>query len=144
MFHWDLPQYLQDLGGFTNPLIVNYFEYYANILFENFGDRVKTWITINEPMTFCIGGYSEGRTGPAVEAPGIGEYLCGHYSLLSHAAAYRLYKNKFYEQQKGEIGLSLNLRYSYPKDDSVNNSYVNQVLDFTVSDDNYTCLKYFN
>ncbi|CAG9807730.1 unnamed protein product [Chironomus riparius] len=131
MFHWDLPQYLQDLGGFTNPLIVNYFEYYANILFENFGDRVKTWITINEPMTFCIGGYSEGRTGPAVEAPGIGEYLCGHYSLLSHAAAYRLYKNKFYEQQKGEIGLSLNLRYSYPKDDSVNNSYVNQVLDFT-------------
>jgi len=133
IFHWDLPQYLQDLGGFTNPLIVNYFEYYSNILFENFGDRVKTWITINEPMTFCIGGYGKGRTGPAIYAPGIGEYLCGHYTLLSHAAAYRLYKSKFYEKQKGEIGISLNLRYYYPKNENISKSYVNQIIDFTVS-----------
>lgn len=132
MFHWDVPQYLQDLGGFTNPMIVTYFEYYANVLFENFGDRVKTWITVNEPMTFCIGGYSEGRSGPAVHAPGVGEYLCGHYNLLSHAAAYRLYRRKFYAKQKGKIGISLNLRFNYPKDKTVKQEFVDQVNEFTV------------
>jgi beta-glucosidase len=41
MYHWDLPQHLEDLGGFTNDIIVIYFEAYAKVLFENFGDRVS-------------------------------------------------------------------------------------------------------
>jgi beta-glucosidase/6-phospho-beta-glucosidase/beta-galactosidase len=44
-----LPAYLQDLGGWTNPKIVDYFEVYADALFKHFGDRVKKWITFNEP-----------------------------------------------------------------------------------------------
>lgn len=133
MFHWDLPQYIQDLGGFTNPLIVNYFEFYANILFENFGDRVKVWMTFNEPLTFCIGGYSEGRNGAMVHAPGVGEYLCGHHTLLSHAAAYHLYKKKFFKKQRGEVGITLNFRYNYPKDETVSLDFVERTLDFAVS-----------
>jgi beta-glucosidase/6-phospho-beta-glucosidase/beta-galactosidase len=41
MFHWDLPQHLQDLGGFANEVTVIYFEVYAKVIFENFGDRVS-------------------------------------------------------------------------------------------------------
>jgi beta-glucosidase/6-phospho-beta-glucosidase/beta-galactosidase len=54
LFHWDLPQFLQDLGGLTNPIFVEYFAAYADVLFNAFGRKVKRWITINEPYTSCI------------------------------------------------------------------------------------------
>lgn len=56
IYHYDLPQKLQLLGGLTNSLFVDYFEAYANLLFERFGDRVKHWITFNEPAAFCKQG----------------------------------------------------------------------------------------
>lgn len=57
MYHYDLPQYLQTFGGLTNSIVmVDYFQAYANLLFERFGDRVKYWITFNEPAAFCKQG----------------------------------------------------------------------------------------
>lgn len=56
MYHWDLPTYLEDLGGFINPDIQEWFVDYARFLFETFGDDVKEWITFNEPKQACEHG----------------------------------------------------------------------------------------
>lgn len=48
MFHWDIPQYLQDLGGFANSVTITYFEAYAKVLFDNFGDRVSNLFPEND------------------------------------------------------------------------------------------------
>lgn len=102
MFHWDLPQSLQDLGGWANPLIADWFEDYAQVLFEALGDRVKTWITLNEPKQFLIFGYGTNRFAPNIVSPGIGDYIAVKNALLAHARAWHLYDKKYRKTQKGE------------------------------------------
>ncbi|CAH0558860.1 unnamed protein product [Brassicogethes aeneus] len=114
IFHWDLPQPLQDLGGWTNPQIALYFEDFARVVFEHFGDRVKKWITINEPSSICYGTYGRGLYLP-FEYPGIGDYLCGKTLLLAHARAYHLYDNEFREKQHGKIGITIDSTWAEPK-----------------------------
>lgn len=53
LFHWDMPTPLMDLGGWTNPKIVDYFEDYARLLFNLYGDIITTWTTMNEPHIHC-------------------------------------------------------------------------------------------
>lgn len=78
MFHWDLPMYVQDLGGLTSDVFVEFFKAYADALFKAFGGKVKRWITMNEPFNFCTIGYgSTPDWAPAIKSPGVGEYLCG-------------------------------------------------------------------
>jgi beta-glucosidase/6-phospho-beta-glucosidase/beta-galactosidase len=132
MFHWDLPQFIQDIGGFANPIFVDYFKHYADILFQSYGTRVKQWITFNEPFNVCVDGYGVGKIAPGMKASGVGEYLCAHHVLLAHATAYKLYKEKYFGSQKGQIGISLNSRYVYPKDESVDKSLVEKVVEFRV------------
>jgi beta-glucosidase/6-phospho-beta-glucosidase/beta-galactosidase len=125
IFHWDLPQTLQtNFGGLSNPLIVDYFRVFADVLFNRFGDRVKRWITFNEPFDFCTDGYGKGEAAPLVKNSGVGEYLCAHHVLLSHSAIYELYGRKYRATQNGKIGITLNSRYYYMQqpDGSVSNS----------------------
>ena len=115
MYHWDLPQALQEWGGFTNPIIVDYFEAYAEVLLKRYGDRVKIWTTFNEPIMTCDGGYGSGGMAPAIDSAGVGVYLCTHHLLLANARVYRLYKLK-YNRPDGKIGIVINCGYSFPKD----------------------------
>ena len=114
MYHWDLPQSLQDLGGMTNPLVVNYFKIYADLLFKRFGDRVKMWITFNEPTLMCGEGYGTGNMAPLITSQGIGVYLCSHHLLLAHATIYDLYY-KNYKWQGGKVGIVNHCQYFWPK-----------------------------
>ncbi|KAG6464699.1 hypothetical protein O3G_MSEX014674 [Manduca sexta] len=107
MFHWDLPQRLQDLGGWANPLIVDWFGAYARVLYTLFGDRVKTWITVNEPKQFGIFGYGMKRFAPGINATGIGEYMAVKNILLAHAKAWHIYDKEFRAEQKGICGITI-------------------------------------
>lgn len=132
IYHFDLPANIQLLGGFANSAIVQYFEDYANLLFARFGDRVKYWITVNEPAEFCTQGYGGENHAPGINAHGIGEYLCVHNSLKAHAAAYHLYKHKYYNQYKGQVGISLDSLFFYS--DSNDTTVVNRATQFSVSE----------
>ncbi|GFY92149.1 beta glucosidase 32 [Actinidia rufa] len=70
IFHWDLPQALEDeYGGFLSPLVVDDFRDFANLCFKEFGDRVKHWITLNEPWSYSYGGYDIGVFAPGRCSP---------------------------------------------------------------------------
>lgn len=101
LYHWDLPQSLQDLGGWANPLIADWFEDYARSMYTLFGDRVKTWVTLNEPKQIGIYGYGMTRMAPGVDMPGIADYLAVKHLLLAHARAWHVYNEEFRETQKG-------------------------------------------
>ncbi|XP_048007482.1 myrosinase 1-like [Leguminivora glycinivorella] len=118
LFHWDLPTPLMDLGGWANPQMVNYFRDYARVVFNLFGDVVKTWTTMNELHQHCIYGYGGEYFVPVLKSHGVGEYLCVHYMLLGHAAAYHLYDKEFRPTQKGKIGLTLDAFWAEPKNSS--------------------------
>lgn len=116
MYHWDMPQAIQDKGGLESDTFPEYFEQYADLLYTEFGDRVKEWITFNEPFVHCKLGYSEGTWPPALDHLGTGDYHCAHYTLLSHARAYHLYKDKYFEVQNGRVGITLNIDYGMAED----------------------------
>lgn len=103
LFHWDLPQPLQELGGFTNSFIITWFKDFAKLAFEKFGDRVKFWTTFNEPKQICNFGYGSGRFAPGIESSGIGDYICTHNLLKAHAEVYHLYDIAFRPTQKGKL-----------------------------------------
>lgn len=102
LFHWDLPQYLQKIGGFTNERIVDYFADYANVAFEQFGDRVKYWSTFNEAEQICQAGYGSDGKAPALQSSGLADYQCSYNLIKAHAGAWHLYDDKYRSSQQGK------------------------------------------
>ncbi|CAG4967417.1 unnamed protein product, partial [Parnassius apollo] len=114
MYHWDLPQNLSEQGGWMNEDIVDWFGDYARVLFENFGDRVKHWLTINEPYIHCKLSYDNGMHAPRIRSPGKAFYDCGRNILLANARAFHIYKKEFKNIQDGKIGLVFSMDWPVP------------------------------
>ncbi len=87
LFHWDTPQALEDRGGWRNPDMSDWFANYARVIGENFGDRVKHFMTLNEPQSY-LGGY-EGRGSMPPKAGLENRFLVPviHNTLLAHGKA---------------------------------------------------------
>ena len=89
MYHWDLPQYLHEKGGWNSRESVDWFAEYTQVLINNFGDRIRYWITINEPHCIAWFGYYRGWF-----APGITDLQTSlnvaHHLLLAHGTATQL------------------------------------------------------
>lgn len=111
LYHWDLPLDLQMAhDGWLNREIVDDFTAYATLCFDAFGDRVKHWITLNEPWCCAVlghglGVFPPGRTDP--DEP----YLAAHHMLLAHAGAVRAFRER---GSDGVIGITNNCDWREP------------------------------
>ncbi|KAK4878338.1 hypothetical protein RN001_010844 [Aquatica leii] len=114
LYHFDLPQSLQDLGGWANAKIVKWFADYSQVVFKLFGDKVKTWVTINEPKQICSFGYGGTYGAPALGSNGIGEYLCARNVLMAHATVYHVYQKLFKKTQNGRISITVECAWTEP------------------------------
>lgn len=113
LYHWDLPLVLeQSMGGWLSSELPDIFAQYADVCFSRFGDRVKRWITLNEPWVVAILGYGQGIFAPG-RISNSEPYLVGHHLLLAHAKSVEVYRSK-YENQGGKIGISLNCDWREP------------------------------
>ncbi|XP_073702340.1 lactase/phlorizin hydrolase-like [Garra rufa] len=119
LYHWDLPQALQDIKGWDNPEMINIFNEYCDFCYATFGDRVKFWITFNEPQTIAWSGYGLGQIPPNVKQPGDAPYRVAHNLLKAHAQAYHTYDEKYRASQGGLVTISLNAEWAEPLDISV-------------------------
>ena len=115
LYHWDLPQALQDDGGgFQNRDIVDRFGEFAAIVYEALGDGVAWWITHNEPWVFAAVAHRQGRHAPGVtdlEA----ELRVAHHLLLTHGAAVDAHRAA---GVAAPIGITLDLYPTYPESDT--------------------------
>ncbi|XP_004616567.1 lactase/phlorizin hydrolase [Sorex araneus] len=119
LYHWDLPQALQDTGGWENPALVDLFNSYADFCFQTFGDRVKFWITFNDPTSQAWLGYGAGLFPPNVKDPGWTPYRIGHAIIKAHARAYHTYDEKYRGTQQGVVSLGLSAYWAEPRSPGV-------------------------
>lgn len=128
LYHWDLPQKLQDMGGFLNPLIADWFADYARVVFERFGDRVKNFITINEPAQVCWDGYGSDLKAPRLNFTGIGDYICAKNIARAHAKVYHIYDDEFRATQGGVVGYAFAVDSAAPLTDSEEDKYAVELI----------------
>ncbi|KAL6903511.1 hypothetical protein ACP4OV_004324 [Aristida adscensionis] len=123
--HYDIPQELETrYGGWLSPEIQKDYSYLAEVCFKMFGDRVKYWITFNQPnlsikFGYMVGWYPPGRCSLpfgkcAVGNSSIEPYIAGHNMILSHANVVSIYRKKYQGKQDGHIGISICTRWYEP------------------------------
>ncbi len=105
LYHWDLPQYLQDEGGWANRDTVAAFLEYADVVTKRLGDRVKNWMTHNEPWCTAIHGNLDGMHAPGLKSVPTALQVC-HHVLLSHGLAVPLIRANV---PAARVGIALSL-----------------------------------
>ena len=111
LYHWDLPQPLQDKGGWATRDIAEIFADYAGRAGEAFGDRVHRWITVNEPWVVAHVGYRDGRHAPGIKDPKQA-VAANHHLLLAHGRAVTALRAS--SPSPAQVGITLNLAVVRP------------------------------
>ena len=113
LYHWDLPQALQDQGGWENRAVIDAFVRYADVVSRHLGDRVPTWTTFNEPWVVAAVGYGFGAHAPGLTNP-LAALQVGHHLLIAHGQAVQALRANGVQQ----VGIVLNLAHVDPASDS--------------------------
>lgn len=115
LYHWDLPQALQDKGGWADRMVVDAFVEYVDITTRALGDRVKNWITLNEPWVSAFVGYRDGHHAPGHKD--LNEAIAAsHHLLLSHGRSVSVIRKNV---KDANVGITLNLTPQMPASQSL-------------------------
>ncbi|MGN6426123.1 MAG: GH1 family beta-glucosidase [Leifsonia sp.] len=116
LYHWDLPQALEERGGWANRDTAARFRDYAVTVYEALGDRVTHWTTFNEPLCSSLIGYAGGEHAPGRREPRAG-LAALHHQHLAHGLATSALRELAAEQQRDlRVGITLNLTNAVPDD----------------------------
>lgn len=113
LYHWDLPQALQDRGGWGNRAVIEQFAAYTEVVAQRLGDRVKHWITLNEPHVFAYAGHYGGRHAPGLRSLPLANQVA-HNALVAHGRSVSLIRALWPD---ASAGITLNLSLPYPASD---------------------------
>lgn len=114
LYHWDLPSYLEEKGGWLNRETAYAFAEYAEIVVGRLGNKVHAWATFNEPYCSAFLGYQEGVHAPGYQEP-VWAYTAGHHILLAHGLALPIIRK---HAPKSLSGIVLNFTPHYPETQS--------------------------
>jgi beta-glucosidase len=115
LYHWDLPQALEDAGGWPNRDLIARFAEYVDIVARSLGDRVSDWILFNEPLAFTYRGYLEGSHAPGRKS--LGDFFrAAHNVNLAQGAGFRALKAA---QPAARVGTAFSMSPCEPATDSV-------------------------
>jgi beta-glucosidase len=125
LYHWDLPQALEDAGGWTNRATAERFAEYAEVVADRLGDRIATFITLNEPWCAAYLGYSSGVHAPGRTEPA-SALSAVHHLNLAHGLAVAAVRRA---APRAEVALTLNLGWVRPASDSAEDAAAARRID---------------
>ena len=135
LFHWDLPQTLEDDGGWLSERTINAFVKYAELICEHFSDRVEYFSTINEPQIITLMGYSTGQHAPGLTLPDDTVLEILHSLAKAHAAAVRAMRKC--AKRKIKIGFSSTGNLCYPSTGSKEDIEMAKKLTFSTNKEDF-------
>ncbi|MFZ9998669.1 MAG: GH1 family beta-glucosidase [Candidatus Nanopelagicaceae bacterium] len=125
MYHWDLPEALQLRGGWNNREVVEWFGEYAEMLTSRFGDRVKNWMTLNEPLCSAWLGHLYGDMAPGIKDLQTALNV-SHHLLMSHGLACQVIRSNVSE---ANVGIVINVTPAVPATDNQDDRNAAQLAD---------------
>ncbi|MEM9108405.1 MAG: GH1 family beta-glucosidase [Planctomycetota bacterium] len=117
LFHWDMPLKLHQRGGWMNPEIVDWFADYTRLVVDRYSDRVKHWITLNEPQCFILLGHQDGTHAPGLQLPESDILQISHNALLAHGRSVQVIRE--HAKQPVRVGLAPVATVSIPETERV-------------------------
>lgn len=115
LYHWDLPYWLEDIGGWRSRKIVKYFKIYTEAVVKKLSDRVKYWITFNEPSCFLFNGHVQGVHAPFIKNPLLISKISRNFFFANGEVIRTIRKNA---KTEPKIGLSFNCSAKVPLNES--------------------------
>jgi len=130
LFHYDLPQALQTLGGWPERQTAYFFADYARLMVERLSDRVRVWFTHNEPWVSAFAGYFAGEHAPGIRNP-LAAVRAFYHLLLSHGLAAEAMRAA--ARQAIVIGITLNLNPVHPASDTPKDRAAAERMDLAIN-----------